>query len=94
MDDPIFQTLPEASLAATNHEIKNALLGAASEIENLRRANEYLGAQVRVIEVFRTALGTRGDLGCPCAIDSVYSLRRLADKIMQPNAQTTERTEP
>lgn len=66
------------------------LRDAASEIRRLRRDNEILGAQVRVVEIFGAALAAHPPSQGSC-VDIAWSLDREADRLTQPT--TDERSE-
>lgn len=60
-------------------EAGNTLRFARQEIQQLRKQNELLAAQVFVIQVFARALGLSGNSGA--GLDVVPSLEKLEDEL-------------
>lgn len=77
---PEIEQMPDPAPAPASKAPEAALLKeAANQIDNLRRANESLAAQVRVIEIFGAALsspppGSGGAYG----VDIAWELRKAA----------------
>jgi hypothetical protein len=68
---------------AVNHkasELGNLLSRAESEIVGLRRRNEVLEAVNRTVEIFGTALFTRGPSE-GAAVDIAWQLRQAAEEL-------------
>jgi hypothetical protein len=62
-------------------EIKNILIGAKTEIQQLRRANEILGAKVEMIELFAMVLHTQpAQPGGTMTPDIVHRIHKELDK--------------
>ncbi len=64
------------------HEQKHLLIAASSEIQQLRRDNEILGAKVEVMELFGLVLRTQPNYGSRGASeDIVWRMQRQIEEI-------------
>jgi len=62
--------------------MKELLISAKLEIDSLRRQNEFLKAQMYVVQVFAAALGFRSD-NPPMTVDVAWQLEREIEKMAQ-----------
>ena len=65
------------------------LKSAKQELDYLRRQNELLSAQVRVVDVFAAAVGLTGK-GNGAEIDLAWELQREIDKLSTPLCDVTK----
>lgn len=67
----------------TRKDLARILRQGTAEIQRLRRENELLAAQVRVVEIFGWALAPKGG-GAYASEDVAYMLERLTKHFEKP----------